>query len=91
MLGAKIPGPGSGVLLDLAPHLIDHALTLFGLPQSISADIRVERTGFVTDDAFDICFFYPGSLRAHLHETMLCAHPAPALRDSRRERHICKK
>ncbi len=73
----EIPGPGSGVVLDLAPHLIDHALTLFGLPQSISADIRVERTGFVTDDAFDICFFYPDNLRAHLHESMLCLTPRP--------------
>ena len=71
------PGPGNGVLLDLAPHLIDHALMLFGLPESISADIRVERPGFVTDDAFDICFFYPGGLRAHLHETMLCVTPRP--------------
>lgn len=73
----EIPVPGSGVLLDLAPHLIDHALTLFGLPQSISADIRIERTGFLTDDAFDICLFYPGSLRAHLHVTMLGATPRP--------------
>src|SRR5271157_192642 len=71
------PGPGSGVLLDLAPHLIDHALMLFGLPQAVSADIRIERPGFVTDDAFDICFFYHGGLRAHLHETMLCVTPRP--------------
>lgn len=71
------PGPGSGVLLDLAPHLIDHALMLFGLPEALSADIRIERPAFVTDDAFDICFFYRGGLRAHLHETMLCVTPRP--------------
>ncbi len=71
------PGPGSGVLLDIAPHLIDHALMLFGLPEAVSADIRIERAGFVTDDAFDICFFYPGNLRANLRESMLCLTPRP--------------
>src|SRR5260370_5500044 len=30
-----------GILFDLAPHLIDHTLLLFGLPQAISADIRI--------------------------------------------------
>jgi len=71
------PGPGSGVLLDLAPHLIDHALVLLGPPEAVSADIRIERHGFLTDDAFDICFFYPGGMRAQLHETMLCVTPRP--------------
>jgi len=73
----EVPGPGSGILFDLAPHLIDQAITLFGKPEAVSADIRVERSGFVTDDAFDICFFYPGNLRAHLHATMLCVTPRP--------------
>ena len=35
--------PGSGVLFDLGPHLIDQALILFGTPQAICADIRIER------------------------------------------------
>jgi scyllo-inositol 2-dehydrogenase (NADP+) len=71
------PRPGSGVLFDLAPHLIDHALVLFGNPESITADVRIERKGFLTDDAFDICFHYPESLRAHLRATMMCATPRP--------------
>ncbi|MFI5097125.1 MAG: Gfo/Idh/MocA family oxidoreductase [Candidatus Acidiferrales bacterium] len=73
----EVPGPGSGILFDLAPHLIDHAMMLFGPPEAVAADIRIERSGFLTDDAFDICFFYPGNLRAHLHATMLCATPRP--------------
>lgn len=73
----EVPGPGSGILFDLAPHLIDHAMMLFGTPEAIAADIRIERQGFFTDDAFDICFFYPGNLRAHLHATMLCVTPRP--------------
>jgi len=69
--------PGSGVLFDLAPHLLDHAMTLFGRPQSIAADVRIEREGFVTDDAFDISLHYPGGLRAQLGATMLAAVPRP--------------
>ena len=71
------PGPGSGVLFDLAPHLIDHALTLLGRPESIIADIRIERAGFRTDDAFDLYFHYPNGLRADLKASMLCATPRP--------------
>ena len=73
------PGPGSGVLFDLAPHLIDHALTLFGRPEAVSADIRIERAGFSTDDAFDVTLRYEGSLRAELKATMLCATPRPRM------------
>lgn len=73
----EVPGPGSGILFDLAPHLMDHAMMLFGPPEAVAADIRIERPGFLTDDAFDICFFYSGNLRAHLHATMLCVTPRP--------------
>jgi scyllo-inositol 2-dehydrogenase (NADP+) len=73
------PGPGSGVLCDLAPHLIDQALTLFGRPVAISADIRIEREGFLTDDAFDLILRFSGSLRAELKATMLCATPRPRM------------
>lgn len=55
------PSPGSGILFDLGPHLIDHALALFGPPESITADIRIERDGAVTDDAFDITLRYPNA------------------------------
>jgi len=73
----EVPGPGSGILFDLAPHLMDHAMMLFGPPQAVAADLRIERQGFLTDDAFDICFYYPGNLRAHLCATMLCLTPLP--------------
>jgi scyllo-inositol 2-dehydrogenase (NADP+) len=71
------PGAGSGVLFDLGPHLLDHALALFGTPQAISADIRIERAGFVTDDAFDLTLDYGPRLRAQLSATMLSAAPRP--------------
>jgi predicted dehydrogenase len=71
------PGPGSGVLFDLGPHLIDHALTLLGCPEAITADVRIEREDCATDDAFDVCFLYPGGLRAQLKATMMSATPRP--------------
>jgi scyllo-inositol 2-dehydrogenase (NADP+) len=70
-------GPGTGILFDLGPHLIDHALVLFGLPQAITADVRMERDSAVTDDAFDILLHYPHSMRAVLRSTMLAASPRP--------------
>ena len=51
--------PGSGVFFDLGVHLIDQAIVLFGLPEAITADIRIERDGAVVDDAFDVTMHYP--------------------------------
>ena len=70
-------GPGTGILFDLAPHLIDHALLLFGLPEAVTADIRVERENAITDDAFDLTLHYAGSLRALLRATMLAPVTRP--------------
>src|SRR5881296_387499 len=35
------PQPGSGIWFDLGAHLLDQALVLFGIPEAVSADIRV--------------------------------------------------
>jgi predicted dehydrogenase len=70
------PQPGSGVWFDLGPHLLDQTLVLFGVPQAISADIRVERTGAAADDAFDVTLHYP-HMRALLRATMLAVAPGP--------------
>jgi len=51
--------PGSGVLFDLGPHLIDQALTLFGNPDYLMADIQSQRKGSMVDDYFKINLFYP--------------------------------
>jgi predicted dehydrogenase len=66
--------PGSGVLFDLGSHLIDQAMTLFGIPSAIDADIRMERTGAAVDDAFDVMLIYPDK-RVLLRATMLANVP----------------
>ncbi|WP_366185602.1 Gfo/Idh/MocA family oxidoreductase [Flavobacterium ovatum] len=50
---------GSGIVKDLGPHLIDQALSLFGFPQAVNADIRITRENSLVDDSLDICLFYP--------------------------------
>lgn len=67
---------GGGILFDLGSHLIDQALTLFGLPQNLYADVRTEREGFVTDDAFDLELTYP-RLRVWLRSTMSALAAGP--------------
>ncbi|MFV8391476.1 Gfo/Idh/MocA family oxidoreductase [Flavobacterium sp. LB2P6] len=49
---------GAGILKDLGPHLIDQALCLFGLPQSVFADIRITREHSLVDDYIDIVLYY---------------------------------
>ncbi len=68
--------PGGGILFDLGSHLIDQALQLFGFPDSISADIRIQRKGGKVDDYFDIKLHYP-SFNATLKAGMLVKEPGP--------------
>ena len=65
---------GSGIFYDLGVHLIDQALLLFGLPEAVTADIRIERSGAVVDDAFDVVLQYPKT-RALLRASMLAIAP----------------
>lgn len=69
-------GPGSGLLYNLGPHLIDQVLVLFGNPEVLQADIRKVRTGTRVDDYFDINFYYPG-LKARIHSSYLVREPFP--------------
>lgn len=68
--------PGSGILFDLGPHVIDQALTLFGNPQSITADVRKQRPGVDADDYFNIWLYY-GFLKVILHAGMLVREQGP--------------
>jgi scyllo-inositol 2-dehydrogenase (NADP+) len=72
----EVEGPGSGVLFDLGPHLLDQALVLFGIPEAIAADVRIEREDAVVDDAFDILLRYP-KLTVLLRATMIACAPGP--------------
>lgn len=72
----ELPEPGAGILSDLAPHLVDQALQLFGLPDSVAADIVAQRDGALVDDYFDLTLFY-GRMRVCLRSSTLVADPRP--------------
>lgn len=55
-------GQGGGALLDLGTHLVDQALSLFGKPLAVSADVRRERDGDGSDDAFSVRLRYAGCM-----------------------------
>lgn len=69
--------PGSGILKDLGPHIIDQALVLFGFPESLFADIRITREHSVVDDWFDILLFYP-DFRVRLKAGFFVREPLPS-------------
>lgn len=71
--------PGAGIFFDIGPHLVDYALVLFGMPDAITADIRIAREGAEADDTFDVAFHYRDGLRADLRSSILAAAPRPHL------------
>ena len=69
-------GPGAGLWFDLGPHLIDQAVQLFGLPQTINASFAVLRKGGETDDWAHVQLNYR-SLRVILHTSLLVSGGVP--------------
>ena len=50
---------GGGMLLDLGTHLCDQALHLFGKPESVSAEVLIERDGVRSNDSITVRLRYP--------------------------------
>lgn len=68
--------PGSGILYDLGSHLIDQALMLFGLPESLWANVQAQRPNAQTDDYFHLVLKYPEHT-VILHSSSLIREPGP--------------
>ena len=68
--------PGSGILYDLGSHLIDQALVLFGLPDAINADLRIQRKEARANDNFELILHYP-NLKVTLKAGMLVKETLP--------------
>ncbi len=66
----------TGLLFDLAPHLLDQALVLFGAPEAITASVRKDRDHSDIEDAFDIVLHYPGLL-AICRSSMIACDASP--------------
>ena len=68
--------PGAGIFYDLGAHLIDQVLDLFGLPNTLSADLRLQRKGAKAIDNFEAVLNYD-HLKVTLKGGMLIREPLP--------------
>ncbi|HYP26192.1 MAG TPA: oxidoreductase [Blastocatellia bacterium] len=69
-------GEGSGILYDLGSHLIDQARVLFGLPEMITSDLRIQRDFAKTTDNFELILHYE-RLKVTLKAGMLVREESP--------------
>lgn len=65
---------GGGILYDLAPHLLDQALSLFGLPLSLSASCKIMRQGSTNTDYFHLTLHY-SETEVILVANLFCSGP----------------
>lgn len=68
--------PAVGSLYDLGSHLIDQALVLFGMPNSIYADLSSFRPNSKVIDYFDVKLYYK-SHRVTLKSSYFVREPLP--------------
>lgn len=70
-------GPGAGVWFDLAPHLADQVLALWGLPDGVTASLVRQRPDAQADDWAHAVLDWADGRRAMLHAGMLVAGGSP--------------
>ncbi len=68
---------GTGTLYNLGSHLVDQALTLFGMPDRLFCDTRMLRDGALTDDSYDLWLHYP-DFKCMLRSSYLVREPGPS-------------
>ena len=78
-IGPKIaketPVPGSGLLYDLGPHLLDAAIALFGYPLEWSKHTGQFRPKTQVDDYAHIHLLYPMGVQVFITMSMLVVQP----------------
>lgn len=74
------PAAAGGVLYDLGAHLVDQAITLFGPPVDVYAEVDTRRPGAeATDDAF-VALTHANGVRSHLWMSAIAADLGPRFR-----------
>lgn len=74
------PAAAGGVLYDLGSHLIDQAITLFGPPTDVYAELDVRRPDAkATDDAF-VALTHTSGVHSHLWMSAISADLGPRFR-----------
>ncbi|MGO8672705.1 MAG: oxidoreductase [Capsulimonadaceae bacterium] len=67
---------GGGLWYDLGAHLIDQALQLFGMPETLTTDLAIQRDGAEATDYFHAVLGY-GRCRVVLHGAVLVPCETP--------------
>ncbi len=70
------PENGTGTIYNLGSHLIDQALSLFGMPLEVNADLANNRSEAKVNDYFHIRLIY-NDLRVILKGSYLVREPGP--------------
>jgi predicted dehydrogenase len=74
------PRDAGGILFDLGSHLIDQAVTLFGRPARVYAEIDTRRRGATAPDDVFLALTHRGGVRSHLWMSATAAQLGPRLR-----------
>lgn len=69
-------GAGSGIWFDLGSHLLDQVIQIYGTPDSINADLELQRDRASAVDYFHTILHY-GNRRVILHGSALVAADSP--------------
>lgn len=67
---------GTGNIYNLGSHMIDQALILFGMPESVYADLRNNRDRSKVNDYYDIHLYYK-RMKVILKSSYLVREPGP--------------
>lgn len=70
------PTAGAEILFNLGAHMIDQVYDLFGMPNSVSADIGIQRTDGKVDDFYDVVLRYD-NINATLKSSYMVREEGP--------------
>ncbi|GAB2970666.1 scyllo-inositol 2-dehydrogenase [Mucilaginibacter puniceus] len=70
--------PVNGLVYDLAPHIIDQAIILFGKPLSFDKTVALQRDNSIVVDYFNFRLTYPGNFNVYLTSGLLIPEPVPS-------------
>jgi len=82
-IGPKVfketPLPAAGIVYDLAAHLLDQAICIFGQPLSFRKITGVYRKNSQVDDYGHIHLSYPNQVNVFITTSLLVADPLPGI------------
>lgn len=74
----ETPGPGAGLLYDLGPHVLDQAISLFGIPEKWQKNVGHFRPKTQVDDYATVHLSYSNGLQVFVTASLLVADPQSA-------------